>query len=205
MKLDLDDIQKYIPQYLASEDQRKLVDELRSISSGGHASYILSKYNDHFQEEMLQGDGWHGFRAFMFHSGEKRSVKGLVLSNSCDVDPANPRDVPSKVTFAPLVKLSAFERVLAASGIDNQRILKKIDAIKSQKTTNIFYIPSSGTLAEDHIVRLDEVYTMPVADHFKCEDRGKIFTLSNTGFYMFVFKLSVHFCRLQEKVIRGFS
>ena len=43
---------------------------------------------------------------------------------------------------------------------------------------------------------------MPVAAHVDASDREKLFTLSNTGFYMLVLELSVHFCRLQEKVNR---
>ena len=151
---------------------------------------------------MLQGDGWRGFQLFIFESGERRSVRGVVLSNSCDVDPENPRDVPARVIFAPLVKLSAYEALLAKSGIDAAKVQAKITSIRAQKTTNVFFLPASGTLAEDHVVRLDEAHSMPVAAHIGSADREKLFTLSNTGFYMLVLKLSVHFCRLQERVNR---
>lgn len=62
-------------------------------------------FYDTFTEEMLQGDGWRGFQLFMFDPGDRRSVRGLVLSNSCNVDPDNPRDVPARVVFAPLVNV----------------------------------------------------------------------------------------------------
>ena len=57
-------------------------------------------------------------------------------------------------------------------------------------------------MEEDHVVRFDEAQSMPVAAHAASSDKEKLFTLSNTGFYMLVLKLSVHFCRLQEKVNR---
>ncbi len=41
-----------------------------------------------------------------------------------------------------------------------------------------------------------------IAAHIAAEDREQLFTLSNTGFYMLVLKLSVYFCRLHEKVNR---
>jgi len=125
-----------------------------------------------------------------------------VLSNSCDVDPENPRDVPARVIFAPLVKLSAYHALLAQSGIDIARVEAKIASIKAQKTTNVFFLPASGTLTEDFVVRLDEAQSMPVAAHINGGDKEKLSTLSNTGFYMLVLKLSVHFCRLQEQVNR---
>lgn len=202
MSFDAESLQQHIPFYLTSEDQQVLVDELKRIASGGTADYFLSAYNSAFEGDMLQGDGWRGFQLFLFDTGERRSVRGLVLSNSCDVDPANPRDVPARVIFAPLVKLSAYKTLLDASGIGKERVEAKIASIKAQKTTNIFFLPAGGPLDEDSLVRFDEAHSMPVQAHTKSSHREKLFTLSNTGFYMLVLKLSVHFCRLQEKVNR---
>lgn len=198
MSLEIDSLQKQIPYYLTAEDRQVLLTELKSISQGGGASYLLSQYHDSFKEEMLQGDGWRGFQLFIFQTGAKRSVRGIVLSNSCDVDPANPRDVPARVVFAPLVKLSVYERLLREHGIEDARVDEKIASIKGQKTTNMFFLPAEGPLEDDHVVRLDDAHSMPVGAH----SGEKLFTLSNTGFYMLVFKLSVHFCRLHEKVNR---
>lgn len=202
MEFDAESLQKQIPFYLTAEDQQALVRELKAIAGGGAADYLLSDYRNAFNEVMLQGDGWRGFQLFIFESGERRSVRGVVLSNSCDVDPENPRDIPARVIFAPLVKLAVYEALLGQSGIDAAKIEAKIAAIKAQKTTNVFYLPASGTLAEDYVVRLDEAHSMPVTAHIGSGDREKLFTLSNTGFYMLVLKLSVHFCRLQEQVNR---
>jgi hypothetical protein len=109
------------------------------------------------------------------------------------------------VIFAPLVRLAAYKALLDCSGIGAERVAAKIDAIKAQRTTSIFYLPAGNILDEDYVVRLDEAQSMPVAAHTARSDRGKLFTLSNTGFYMLVFKLSVHFCRLQEKVSRNLT
>ncbi len=202
MKFDAESLQQQIPYYLTAEDQRVLVEELKAIASGGMPDYLLSAYNDSFQEVMLQGDGWRGFQLFLFDTGERRSVRGLVLSNSCDIEPANPREVPTRVVFAPLVKLAAYKALLDASGIGAERVAAKIESIEAQKTTSIFYLPAGGPLEEDYVVRFDEAQSMPVVAHTESPDRQKLFTLSNTGFYMLVLKLSVHFCRLQEKVNR---
>jgi hypothetical protein len=200
--LDLDSLQHHIPYYLTSEDRQVLVRELRTISKGGEANYLLEPYYDGFKEEMLQGDGWRAFQLFKFETGERRFVQGLVLSNSCDVEPGNARDVPARVIFAPLVKLAAYEKLLRASAIDPQKLDSKIAEIRAQKTTNMFFLPAGGALDVDHIVRLDDTHSMPVGAHIASGEREKLFTLSNTGFYMLVLKLSVHFCRLQEKVNR---
>lgn len=202
MNFDVQSLQQQLPYYLTAEDRQALVDELKALSQGGAADYFLSPYQDTFKADILQGDGWRGFQLFKFDTGERRSVQGLVMSNSCDVDPGNQRDVPARVLFAPLVKLAAYERMLRASSIGKQKVDEKLASIRAQKTTNVFYLPAGGPLTEDHVVRFDDAHSMPVAAHVLAEDRDKLFTLSNTGFYMLVLKLSVHFCRLHERVNR---
>jgi hypothetical protein len=203
MDFDVDNLQKQIPYYLTASDQQTLVAELKIIASGvGTVGYFLSRRHDAFKEKMLQGDGWRGFGVFSFKSSELRSVRGIVLSNSCDIDPDNVRDIPSRVVYAPMVKLSAFKTLLEKRGISAQKIAAKIKSIKAQKTTNMFYLPANGPLEEEYVIRFDETHSMPVAVHSADKNCEKLFTLSNSGFYMLVFKLSVHFCRLQENISR---
>ena len=202
MNLDTESLRQQIPYYLTSKDRQTIVDELKAISRGGTAGYFLSQYRNAFRGDMLQGDGWRGFQLFMFDTGKRRSVRGLVISNSCDVDPDNRRDLPARVIFSPLVKLATYETLLQKSGIKKRQIDAKLAAIRAQKTSSLFFLPSGGPLTDDHVVRLDDAHSMPVAAHSATADREKMFTLSNTGFYMLVLKLSIHFCRLQEKVNR---
>jgi hypothetical protein len=202
MNFDAETLKKHIPLYLSAEDQRVLIAELDAISRGGEAEYVLSRAHDEFGSQMLQGDGWQGFIIFSFDTGEKRSIPGLVLSNSCDLDPDNPRDLPTKVIFAPLARLASYVKFLEESGLDRSRIAAKVGSIKSQQTTSMFYLPAGAFLQHDYVIRLDEAQSMPVSLHTNNPEREKLFTLSNTGFYMLVLKLSIHFCRLQEKVNR---
>ncbi len=200
---DLESLERHLPTYLSEDDKRILARELEAISSGGSADYLLSQHNDSYDDVRLQGDGWKGFQFFMYPCGEVCHVRGMVLSNSCDIDPNNSRDVPSRILFAPLVKLSKYRKLLEDSKIHMDKVKRKIESIKAQKTTNIFYLPAGGALDEDYIVRFDEAQSMPLSLHRESGESEKLFTLSNTGFYMLVFKLSLHFCRLQEKINRN--
>jgi hypothetical protein len=49
----------------------------------------------------------------------------------------------------------------------------------------------------------DQLYTMPSKVFDQENKKSKVFTLSLFGFYLFVFKLSIHFCRFQENVARN--
>lgn len=199
MSFNAEDIKRQIPYYLAESDQKALVSELNAFNSGQQPDFFLSSYNDNFENVLLQGDCWTGFELLLFSSGVRKTVRGVVLSNSCDISSENPRDIPTRIVFSPLVKLSKYRELLDRSGLNQEKVNSKIESIKQQKTSNLFYLPAGGPLDEDSLVRLDDLYSMPSAAHRSCE---KIFTLSRTGFYLFVLKLSVHFCRLQENVER---
>lgn len=195
--------QQQVLPYLTSAEQEIVWSNLKTITSGGSADYFLSPYHDEFKDRMLQGDGHSGFQLFNFETGKSRSIKGLVLSNSCDISPDNPRPIPSRIIFAPLVKLATY-RSLLEKNCTNQKLVKtRIKAIRMQRTTNIFYLPAGGPLGDEYIVRFDEVQSMPMARYYDAQsEKKKLFTLNDTGFYMLIFKLSIHFCRFQEDVRR---
>lgn len=141
----------------------------------------------------------------VFESGEQRSIKGIVLSNICDIDPENSRTASPRVIFAPLTELPSFENMLRKAGLSDKQINSKISAIREQRTTNVFFLPAKNRLGEDVIVRLDDLHSMPVDVLIRAGNGKKKLTLRDTGYYMLLFKLSVHFCRIQEAIHRGGS
>lgn len=169
---------------------------------GAQTGYYLNAAQDSYADERLQGDGWRGLPLFSFASGERQDVRGILLSNTCDVSLENDRTLPPKLVFAPIIKLSAIEARFASRGISPAQVAGKIGAIKQQIATSVFYLPAGGPLDEDYVALLDDVHSAPVSAHDN-DNREKLFTLSMAGFYLFVFKLSVHFCRLQENVDRS--
>lgn len=138
-----------------------------------------------------------------FESGERKLVKAVLLSNSCDIAPENKRELPTKLNFAPIIKLAPYLQLLRKAGLDNQQIDDKLVAIKEQKVTSLFYLPKGADLEEDYIALLDDVHTVPYQAFSTQSERRKIFTLSQVGFYLFLLKLSVHFCRFHEEINRS--
>ncbi len=190
-------IQDHLPYYLTQEARTGILRELRSFPDG--MNYYLQPG---YQDELLQGDGWRQLQLRNFLTGEKDLVHGVMLSNTCDVSPENKRDLPANIVFAPLIALATYETVLARSGVSAGSIRLKIDAVRKQRVTSMFYMPSGAGLEADHIVLLDDVHTMP-ASAFKAESTAKIFTLSQAGFFLFILKLSIHFCRFHENINRS--
>jgi len=201
MTFDPNSLRQQIPYYLTAEPaQKELVEGLRALSEGATNGYFFPPERDPNANDILQGDGWRGFQIFSFASGNRITVRGIVLSNSCDVSPDNQRVIPPKITFAPIVRLSKLKERFQSSGLRPDQIESRLQAIKSQSITNMFYLPADGPLDEEHVALLDDLHSMPLEVHR--ESAKKLFTLSMVGFYLFVFKLSVHFCRLQENVDR---
>ena len=103
---------------------------------------------------------------------------------------------------APIIKLNSYIVKLKASGISERKIKNKVITIKEQKISTLFYLPEGAGLHEDYIARLDDVYTVPMSSFGGQPNKEKIFTLNQIGFYLFLFKLSVHFCRFHENIAR---
>lgn len=189
-------IQNQIPYYLSQESKGNLVRALEDFPNP------IDYYINLFPEEVLQGDGWNSFVVVDYENGNRKSVKGILLTNSCDISPANPREFPPAFTFAPIIKLKGYQKKLLEAGITQQQIDDKVVAIKEQKITTLFYLPQGGKLDEDYIALLSDVHTIPKQVFEARVDRQKLFTLSQVGFYLFVLKLSVHFCRFHEEIAR---
>lgn len=190
----LDTFKTFLPAYLTPEQKQDLYRELNSFPD--NTNYFLAHG---YHEQLLQGDVWHGFSVVENTASGAREVKGLVLSNSCDVAIENPADRPRRIVFAPLLRLSGYKEILL-----RQRPQHEVDNIlldiRRQQLTYAFYLPAYGEL-EESLVLLDTVHSQPLSE-FVGSGARKIFTLSQYGFYIFLLKLSIHFTRFQESVPR---
>lgn len=196
MNLSSDELNAHIPYYLTQEQRKGLALAFDDFNNEKNVNFYIDKYPD----DKLQGDGWSKLQILRFNDGQKLNIKGIILSNTCDIAPENQRNLPTNITFAPLIKLSKYIDLLSSSGdLTEQQIANKIEIIKKQKVTSIFFLPSSPDIGEDHIAVLDDVHTIPFSSVANSE---KLFTLSMFGFYLFIFKLSIHFCRFHEEVSR---
>lgn len=198
MPITTESIEKHIPYYLTQKAKENLAQALERFPRQ------IDYYIDRYQDEILQGDGWDSVEVINFDNGDRKSVRAVLLSNSCDVDPKNTRELPIKLTFAPIIKLDRYLQLLKSAGLNKQQIEDKAAAIKEQSVTTLFYLPKGANLEEDFVALLSEVHTVPYRTFDACVGKQKIFTLSQVGFYLFLLKLSVHFCRFHEEVDRNF-
>ena len=196
MQITSESIRDQIPYYLSQRAKENLAKALDRFPR--QIDYYISLY----KEDLLQGDCWTSVDVFRFENGAKKSIRALLLSNSCDVAPENKRDLPTKLSFASMVKLERYIDLLKNAGLDQTQIETKVMAIKEQRVTSLVYLPKGAELDADYVALLDDIHTVPSQSFVARSEKTKLFTLSTVGFYLFVLKLSVHFCRLHEEVVR---
>jgi hypothetical protein len=187
----------YLPKYLTPAQKQELYAELERFPN--ITSFYLAPGT--IDEDLLQGDGWHGFVVINFDNLERKVVGGLLLSNSCDVDARNPRALPTKVLFSPLVSLARYEALLRDAGVEESRLADMLRSIRGQNVSHIFYLPEAPYGPRESMVLLDNIQSQPL-DVFLRSDRNLLFRLNQTGHYVLLIKLSIHFSRFLEDTQR---
>lgn len=142
MDIDTFKVEDFFPYYLTQEQKTGLADAFRQFSPDSNI------YTDLFATEILQGDCWENVPYFDYNSSQTRKVKGVILSNSCDIDQDNKRDLPVNVTFAPLVSFDKYKAALENSqNLSRESIDQKLNAIKEQRITSLIFSLRRGFTA----------------------------------------------------------
>ncbi|KJR42104.1 hypothetical protein MCHI_001995 [Candidatus Magnetoovum chiemensis] len=196
-----EDFKKYLPRYLSSESTKDLLGELKQFPDNINKKFYSHSLN--ISNKIYQGDGLKGFLYLELPDTKISECKAMVLSNTCDIDLENKRSLfKSKIIYSPIISLNKYREILKNNHKDTE-INNHIEAIRKQSITQIFYLPQGSILDDEYIVFLDRLLHCKnnAIDRTKISER-KMFSLSNYGFYIFLFKLSIHFNRFQEGIDR---
>ena len=200
--MNLDDLKIYLPKYLSPESEKQLFDSLKDFPS----NIDERLYTTFLEKEpiIFQGDGLENLLAVNLPSTDTKVVAGMVLSNTCDIDPGNRRNFPSQIVYTPIIDFKKYEDSLR-QGVSksSEQIEGHLDTIRKQYITQIFYLPPIKGKLNESIVFLDRIHNIG-NDHYDRTnlEKSRIFTLSDFGNYLFLFKLSLHFTRIQDRVER---
>ncbi|ABG57529.1 hypothetical protein [Cytophaga hutchinsonii] len=204
----LDDIHALLPKELTEQGKNRLVNALKQFTGENSDKIYTDFYTASPHEYFLQGDlvreirfpDWNDKTAEF----EKVYYDVILLSNTCDMDDNNTRDIPKKVMVAKVIKLSAFIECIDTA------IVKEVDqlikAVKSQHYTNLFYLP--GEDGEEYIAYLDDVSTIYVEELAEMKNElseNRVSILGQFGYYLFILKLSFHLHRLPEQTHRSLT
>jgi hypothetical protein len=197
--ISIEDATQFLPKYLTPASREELFKELKNLPE-------IARFFTHFADhDPYQGDGWQNLdyvdvvglkacRAFM-----------LVVSNTCDMSPENKRKWAASITIAPIVRLTRFADILRSERVSEEAIVGLLKDIRAQEVTQIFYLPRVAPLEDEYLALLDQPQSQPMARFTENDEKRPVFRLSQSAFWLFLLKLSIHFCRANEGIERGYA
>lgn len=194
-----------LPPFLNREDYDRVVAELEKYPDT--SAYYEKAYQYYETEEssiaqkVFQGDGWHSIPIRDPVTGASKTVSGIVLSNTCDIDPENVGRPSRRVVIAPLIPLERYEAKLRRIK-SNESVRGTLDQVRQQRPSYTFYLPATPISLRERVVILDDLYSVPLDEFERCRS-GLAFRLNYLGILIFRFKLQIHFLRPHEGPIRS--
>lgn len=199
---DEESLRIHLPKFLSTESLKDAIQAIRDFPDSLDQRFYTKRLLG--EAAVFQGDGIRGMPYHDFRQGKTKMVTAMILSNTCDIDPANQRFVPPSITYAPIFPLSAYRTILSESGaLRADQVEGKITGLQSQEVTNRLYLPAYEGLPPS-VVLLDRIMSCPntYLDREALQEQ-RLFVLSDYGAFLLALKLSIHFCRFQDKVDRG--
>ena len=208
MAFDIDRIDKLLPPELSEQKKDRLKESLSQFLkvNQNKTKYYSGFYASQKYSYFLQGDIVRELRFPSFNFETKQYQKNyfdvILLSNTCDMEEGNIRSVKKKVIIAKLIPFNIF-----IESLDELKINKAADIItqiQSQLYSNVIYLPPND-YGKEYIAYLDDISWITTSElaSLKSEiNENRVCSLDFYGYYLFITKLSYHFCRLPEQTHR---
>ncbi|HPN37650.1 MAG TPA: hypothetical protein PL041_04550 [Melioribacteraceae bacterium] len=197
-----EDIKIFLPKYLSEDSTKKLLQELKLFPN--NMDKRLYTFSLMKKDNIFQGDGVKNQPVYNILENSTKFTNCLIISNTCDIDIHNKRLFPGNVLYAPLISFTKYSQSLINLNYDKNKINSHLESVKNQEITSIFYLPKLNDELDESLVFLDRIFNVPIKYFYENGSlNNRLFSLSDYGNYLFLFKLSIHFTRLTDKVNRS--
>ena len=194
-----EDIRAFLPQFLSRESTEELFSCLDDFPENVDSRMYCDRTRA--GNFFTQGDGVKSLKLVDWKTESLRDARVILLSNTCDISPDNPRTFTPYCVYCVIFELDKYLALLKRQGKSEQHIDNVRKEITKQRSTSLFYLPKGQGLETDCVALLDHVGSCPY-DSLD-SSKTKLFSLSNYGFYMFLLKLSIHFTRIRDGIDRS--
>ena len=200
-------IEHLFPDYLTATEKGRLLQALEQFKDAHAKGKWNSKNYSHFytastDNYFLQGDLIREIRYPDWNREskvfERTYTDALILSNTCDLDLNNARKEHKQVVLAPIIEMDQYMEEIT----DEQELERMKKSVKSQVISNILYLPPNLVSGKDYICHLDKAFWFPTEElnsYLPEIEQTRVASLDYFGYYLFLVKLSYHFCRLPEE------
>jgi len=198
--ISLEEIQKFLPTFLSQGSEQAFLDEVKAFLRAQSKPFYTNALAH--EDLIFQGDGLESLLLIKLPDPTIKPGRGMVLSNTCDLDMSNRRLFPSSICYAPILSYEKYIELIR-SRYSAERVNEHEQKIKAQLITQLFFLPRGGRLAGEGLVFLDRIISVS-NDAVKRDDlkQSRLFTLSDFGAWLLALKLSIHFSRIRDKVDR---
>lgn len=198
--IDFDELRKYLPKYLSKEANENLFSDLRDFPDNIESRlYSAQSFDD---STVYQGDGLRDLPVIFLPDTRVEPCPSMVISNTCDISSENVRTLEPNILYCPIFAVTPYLERLKHNGMGDDRISSFRLDLKRQRISNLFFLPRVGGLPDDCIALFDCICNSRSSVLPVRPAQNRLFSLSNYGFYLFLFKLSIHFTRIREVVDR---
>lgn len=199
--LSSDELRQFLPTFLSQGSQKAFIEEIKSFLTSQPRPFYTSALTN--TPILFQGDGINGLAIINLPDPTIKTGSALLISNTCDMDPSNRRLFDSSLTYTPIFSLQRYLGVLLKQ-FPTARINAHESDIRQQLITQIFFLPKGGKLQEDSIVFLDRIVSASSSTiNVDKIPKDRLFSLSDFGAWLLALKLSIHFCRIRDRVDRN--
>jgi len=126
-------------------------------------------------------------------------VPCMLLSHTCDME-FEEKTREKYISVAPVFSFEEFAKFKVSKYTD-EGWQDFLDDVRKNRITDILYIPGKNPL-NDSVILLDRISSIdPKFLKIRLEKTGskRVLSLSQTGFYFFLIKLTYHFARYEDR------
>ncbi|MBX3103162.1 MAG: hypothetical protein KF690_11685 [Bacteroidetes bacterium] len=210
MPFTSESFENLLPSYLVEPRRSSFSDALKQFNNENDEINYGNFYSaDTSVKQWFQGDIIANIRYPYWDNkqniySKKYASLGILVTNTCDLDPSNSRISNKEAVFAPMVSIEEYLKNLEIESQKNNQIILEL---KKQRISNLLFLPGFGDHS-GYVARLDKLFSFPSKElnsdlYFSQRNALLKARLSLFGLYLFVLKISYHFCRLPEDNYRS--
>ena len=146
--ISIDDIREFLPTYLSQGSEKSFIAEIKQFLSSRSAPF----YTTALEREpiLFQGDGLGEMLVINLPDTKIATASAMLLSNTCDIDPLNPRLFSAKLTYTPIFSLERYLNSLRPKYSQTRIDAHEVD-IREQIITQILFLPKGQGLQHDSL------------------------------------------------------
>lgn len=209
-----ENFESLLPLYLTDTQKTRLKDGLLQFSTNrgeensnseiDYSNFTSKENSNYFRQSDLVREIRYPFLNENYEY-EKKYSDAVILSNTCDISDENPHSLNKKqAVFAPIINLELLvEELNYNSEFSPDQIKSFQNDLKLQRISNLLYICDNGK--DEFVAMLDKIFWFPTEElneYLPSISENKMFSLSMFGYYLFLLKVSFHFCRFPESLER---